>query len=236
MDVLRNEAGMSRRAFVAASALVVTGLALQPSWAFANTVEGARFEELRGYLTPDGIYDFSGLPRTEIDRLLLLQAESESAQIIGQALADGPKTGIVPFARPSYSNVYGSPVKASTGARDVGGQPSGGYSANSPFSVGVALSGGPNITVGFGFPSPWGSTNISISFAASKGQGVASAVNVSMPGDNRRRKVKMNLEYESIPYTVYYTDSSGKKSVYRRAHTVPSITGQDHFIYLVPMG
>lgn len=234
MDKLRNEAVMSRRAFVVTSALLASGLVMNPYEAFADGTGMDKYAELQAYMSDDGIFDFSGLPRTEIDRLLLLQAEFESVRLMADIGRESNSGAIVPFGRPSYSNVYGSPVKARSGARDVGNQPSQGYSSNSAFSVGVALSGGPNVALSFGVPSPWGTTSIGVSFAASKGQGVASAVNVSMPGDNKRRKIKMNIEYESTPYTVYCTDSSGNKSVYRRAHTVPSITGRDSLVYMVP--
>lgn len=222
---------LSRRSFVASSALLISGLLVNPSLAFADTGVDEDYSELFEYMTEAGVFDFSGLPEAEISRMLLLQAQYESSQLIATLNAsEGVRKGIS-RVRPGYSNVYSSPVKQSSGFRDVGNQPRDGFSYNTAgSSVTILTSGGPSISLTFGFPSPWGTTAIGVSFATYK-SGAVGGYNVGIPGDGNRYKIKANIDYESTPYTVYYTDSNGKRSVYKRTHTAPSIVGRDFRAY-----
>ncbi len=224
---------LSRRSFIATSALVVSGLLVNPSSALADASAGEDYSELFKYMTEAGIFDFSGLSEEEINRMLLLQAQYESSQLLLTLDVDGSAQQSIARARPGYSNVYSSPVKKSSGFRDVGNQPRDGFSYNtSGSSVTVLTSGGPSISLAFGFPAPWGTITIGVSFATYR-SGAVGGYNVGIPGDGKRYKVQANIVYESTPYTVYYTDSAGKKSVYKRTHTTPSIVGRDFRAYRI---
>lgn len=77
----------------------------------------------------------------------------------------------------------------------------------------------------FGFPLKYGGTiGVSVSFARAN---AVSGVTVRIPAGGRK-KVKMNLEYVSTPYTVYRVDSNGKKHFYTHNHSFPIICGHDY--------
>lgn len=232
MDKLLSEQ-MSRRVFLASAALLIPSFAIQPRLAFADEAGGDEYAELFLYRTETGIFNFSSLPQADKDRLLLLQAEYESSRLIAELeMADGMSLGMA-RTRPKYSTVYSKAVKKNSGFRDLPNQRKNGYSFEKDSQVIISLVGGPNITLSFGFPSPWGTTSLGVSFATARSSSAIVAYGITIPGDKKRHKIQLNLQYESIPYTVYYTNSSGKKSVYKRAVTTPSLVGEDYRTPLV---
>lgn len=111
----------------------------------------------------------------------------------------------------------------SSGYRDVSGQPSGGYSFKAPGgSISVSYTGGASITLSFGCPLPWGTVSFGCSFGRSNGIGVGS-MSQNIPGDGHKYKVTLDNKYKVMPYTVYYTNSRGQRSVYARKVSTPVI-------------
>lgn len=172
--------------------------------------------------------DYSDVSQSEVEKLLQRQAELDAAGIISGAELLDDERGFR-RGRPRYDTVYGASVQSSTGLRDVSGQPSGGYSFGSAGgAVYIALSGGPNLSISFGFPAPWNRVSVGVSF----GKIVpVSGIMVNIPGDGMHYKVRLNNTYASKPFTVYKTDPRGVRTVYRRSHTTPVLVSKDFRAY-----
>lgn len=221
---------MDRRQFfglsvVAASRLLFSDLDT-PSLALAqdlNLVNELNTSVAPNYLTID-TFDCVGMSSNQIEMALQSIAQKEAQQFVESDISTAESMGIL-RVRPKYDTVYDKPVAKSSGYRDVSGQPAGGYSFKSPGgSISVSYTGGANISLSFGCPLPWGTVSIACSFGRSNGIGVESMAQF-IPGDGHSYKVTLNNKYNVLPYTVYYTNASGVRSVYAHKVSSPVIVG-----------
>lgn len=132
-------------------------------------------------------------------------------------------SGIEKRGRPYYETEYGDTQNTSSGYRYI-------TSDTYSFSHGGLLyfspSGGPNISISFSFPAKFGGT-IGVSVSFGKKVTGPSGVGVNIPGGQVPYKVQLNNTYASKPYTVYYIDAYGNRSVYAHMHTTPTLIGYD---------
>lgn len=220
MGILNNHL-ISRRSVIAAGGLVAAEF-LAP-----HTVDAAEFNSVDiPQINNSGreLVDLSAYSPQEIEEYSLQLAKQEAEALIAKIEKSSPSLGLL-RARPTYVNEYGPATYTNSGFRFVSGQPARGYSFSHGGELIVALSGGSSISISFGFPLKYGGTiGVSVSFARAN---AVSGVTVRIPAGGRK-KVKMNLEYVSTPYTVYRVDSNGKKHFYTRNHSFPIICGHDY--------
>lgn len=225
MSASTNGFDFSRRSLFASAGLIAASVAF-PKSALAQKCNLPNSEKSTTLGAP---IDMTGCSREEIEAYSLELAKMESEQLLATLEEHSEETGIL-RARPTYVNEYGSPTYSKSGFRFVEGQPANGYSFSNGGSIIVNLSGGSSISVSFSFPlKHGGSIGISVPFARTS---TISGVTVNIPA-GARRKVKMNLEYVSTPYTTYYIDSNGNKSVYAHLHSTPVISAHDYITVTV---
>lgn len=113
---------MSRRGFLALPLLCSSVLAF-PGIAQADSVD---VDSITYYARPD-------LTIEEFEAFVQQQTEAEAAKVIEDAMLQTQTESILPRGgRPTYSTVYGSKTIKTTGVKDAGGQPSGGYGYTNP--------------------------------------------------------------------------------------------------------
>ena len=190
-----NDNSVSRRSFVTLAAIGGASL-LVPSIALADT--GADKGLNAGEMTGEIIFDYPDMTPAEFEAMLRKQAEKEAAEIIAQAEAENP-SGPATRARPGYETVYESTRYVSSGYRNVSGQPAGGTYFQSGGYIYVS--------------TPWGSVGVSVPFGKKVSVG---GYGVWVPG-GRYYVVQQDATYACQPFTVWYTDSYGNRSVYRRS-------------------
>lgn len=212
------DTSVSRRSVIALAGLTAMGMML-PAQGYASeypVFSGEAFDHPNTELL-----DLSHLSRQEIELYSLELAKKESAELIAQL---DENSGFL-RARPRYENVYGPATYGMSDWEYIDGQPANGYSFSNGGSIIVSLSGGFSVTVGFAFPLSFGgSISISIPFARAN---AVSGVTINIPAGGRK-KVQMNIEYVSTPYTTYYYDANGNKSVYAQLHSTPVISAYDY--------
>ena len=148
----------------------------------------------------------SELTQSEIDQILIDQTEAYLKETI-----PGYDANSKGRARPSYETVYG-PTKKVTAAGYAGNQVAGGYRFATGGGFYYSNAGGPSVTVGVGFGSPYGSFNVSFSL----GNKVSSGRFVTVPNRTQYFKLYVSSVYNVRPFIVYYNDGNGHKSVYQR--------------------
>lgn len=202
-----NDNLVSRRSFVTLAAIGGASL-LVPSIALADTGadQGLNAEEMTG----ETIFEYPDMTPAEFEAMLRKQAEKEASEIIAQAEAEN-SSGLATRARPSYETVYEPIQYVSSGYRNVSGQPAGGTYFQSGGYIYVTATGGANITISI--KTPWGSIGISVPFGRKVDVG---GYGVWVPG-GRYSVVQQSATYTCQPFTVWYTDSYGNRSVYRRS-------------------
>lgn len=201
-----NDDSLSRRSFITLAALGSASL-LVPSIALADT--GANQELNAGGETGE-IFMYPNMTPAEFEAMLRKQAEEEAARIIAEAEAKNP-AGPTTRARPGYETVYESTRYVSSGYRNVSGQPSAGTYFPSGGYIYVSSTGGANISISV--PAPWGSIGLSVPFGTKVNSG---GFAIWVPG-GRYSIAQQNATYACQPFTVWYTDSYGNRSVYRRS-------------------
>lgn len=224
---------MSRRELIGLVGIGASSL-LIPEFAFASDGSGSLDEktiERIALTSPDSILDLSSLPDADQDKILLQRTEAEAAWIISlleNEHGEAPSTLSAKSRSNKYTTVYGKAAYKNSGYRLVPGQKEKGVSFSTGGTIYFALSGGSKITISFGFPAPWGTISMGVSFGKFLGGSPAvGGYEVDIPGDKKRYKVWLNNEYKSIPYTIYYTDTKGKRKVYARKCGTPVIVGHD---------
>lgn len=220
MNVNVREASLTRRSALAAAGLI-SGSMLIPDTLYASDAplpsasnNSRRLAVVKGH---------ANLARSELEAVIFEQAKKEGDKLI-QSLNESIGNSKAARGRPYYENVYGPVTYANSGYQFVGGQPANGYSFSNGGSIYVELTGGPSVGVSFSFPLSFGgAVGVSMSFArAVSSPGII--VNIPAGG---RKKVKANIEYASTPYTTYYIDAYGNRSVYAHLHSYPEVTGRD---------
>lgn len=196
---------MSRRGFLALPLLCSSALAF-PGIAQADSVDA---DSITYYARPD-------LTIEEFEAFVQQQTEAEAAKVIEDAMLQTQTESILPRGgRPTYSTVYGTKTIKTTGVKDAGGQPSGGYGYTNPGGGSLFLtnSGGGSVSVSASLPGGLGSIGVSLSVGSRTSSVTGWTVNI--PGDGRHYKATCKCDYYVQPYVVYET-VYGVKRVYRK--------------------
>lgn len=168
--------------------------------------------------TPTVPYIFLNHSNREVEDFLDALAAKEAAEIIKHA-HETVSSSVLAKGKPYYETVYGSTVTSESGYRRITTR---GYAFSTGGTLYFELSGGANISIGFSIPASFGG---SISVSVSFGRQVSSpGIGVTIPGGNIPYGVELNNTYSTKPYTVYYIDAYGNRSVYAHMHTTPVLT------------
>lgn len=215
-----HKVSITRRSMLTVAGLVTASL-IAPRKLYASSASS--FVTDPSYDSIRTIEDFSNRTKSELESIVLERAKIEGEQFI-ESLNASIQSPSVTRGRPYYENVYGPVTYTNSGFRFVDGQPANGYSFSNGGTIYVELTGGFTVGISFSFPLSFGgSAGASVSFARTV---PSPGIGVDIPAGGRK-KVKANVEYASTPYTTYYVDAYGNRSVYAHLHSYPVVSGRD---------
>lgn len=201
---MSNSLPLSRRAFLAAGAVIATSLIAAPHLALA-TQASIQAAETTVLVDPS-------LSATELDRALDSKTHAEGDELIRSLMSLDAENASTLSSRPTYDNVYESPQYKDSGYRTVSGQPSGGVMIAGGGSIYIIPNSGGTRRVSFTFSAPWGT--VSVACPLGQRASTVTAYSVNIPA-GVYCLAQQSVKYKCTPYTTYRT-VNGVRSVYSR--------------------
>lgn len=167
--------------------------------------------------TSEGFDVYLEMDNEEVEKLTREQLDQIHTAVIEnycyQAMIKNTNE-VMPMARPTYENVYGTPIRK-TFAGYAGNQPSGGNRFATGGGFYYSDSGGPTVSLSIAFASPYGTMSV----GASLGNVSTTGKFVTVPDTVNYYKLYVEKTYDCKPYITYYTNSLGETSIFAKGTT-----------------